>query len=154
MATTVHGTAVLAGVHGILIRGGSGSGKSRLALALIRRGARLVADDRMHLAARGGRLIAIAPAAAHGLIELRGRGPVPVPHERSCVISLVADIVSGNELERLPEDTQMAAVLHGVAIPRQPVPETFEHALELVTAALDVLSEAGNMGLRSARLWG
>lgn len=154
MAETVHATAVLVGVHGILIRGASGSGKSRLALALIRRGGRLVADDRVHLAARGGRLIAIAPAAAHGLIELRGRGPVPVPHERSCVISLVADIVTSQALERMPEDAQMTAVLNGVALPRQPVPEALDHALELVAAALDALPTGGNMGLRSARLWG
>jgi len=154
MAETVHATAVLAGVHGILIRGASGSGKSRLALALIRHGGRLVADDRVHLAARNGRLLAIAPAAAQGLIELRGRGPISVTHERSCVIGLVADIVTTEALERMLEESQMTIVLQGVALPRQPVPNAPDHALALVAAALDALEPGGNMGLRSARVWG
>jgi serine kinase of HPr protein (carbohydrate metabolism regulator) len=154
MRETVHGTAVLIGVQGILIRGPSGAGKSALALALIRTGGRLVADDRVHLAVRGGRLLAIAPAAAHGMIELRGRGPISVPHERSCVIRLVVDIVSSDALERLPEDAQLSLVLHGVALPRQPVPAALDHALELVRAAIGTLPGGGDMGLRSARLWG
>jgi HPr kinase/phosphorylase len=154
MAESVHATAVLAGVHGILIRGAPGSDKSQLALALIGRGGRLVADDRVHLAARNGRLLAIAPAAVHGLVELRGRGPVAVPHERSCVIALIADIVTEEALERLPEAAEMTAVLHGVALPRQPVPNAPDHALALIDAALEAFVRGGDMGLRSARVWG
>jgi serine kinase of HPr protein (carbohydrate metabolism regulator) len=154
MTETLHGTAVLAGVNGILIRGASGSGKSRLALALIERGARLVADDRVHIAARDGRVIASAPDRTAGLIELRGRGLIAVPHERNCVVRLVADIVSEEALDRMPQDDQFTAVLLGIAILRQPVGAVREHALTLVDAALASLSSSGNMGLRSARVWG
>jgi serine kinase of HPr protein (carbohydrate metabolism regulator) len=154
MAETIHATAVLAGANGLLIRGPSGSGKSSLALALIERGARLVADDRVHVAACDGRLVAAAPARISGRLELRGRGLIDVPRERHCVLRLVVDIVSGDALERMPEDDQFTAMLLGIALPRQPVPAAPERALTLVGAALDALSPGGNMGLRSERVWG
>src|SRR4029077_15340497 len=78
---TVHASAVLVGPRAVLIRGPSGSGKSRLALELIemaRTGslpfARLVADDRVHLEAAHGRLLARPAEALAGLIEVRGGG--------------------------------------------------------------------------------
>jgi serine kinase of HPr protein (carbohydrate metabolism regulator) len=154
MAETLHATAVLAGVNGLLIRGPSGSGKSSLALSLIERGARLVADDRVHVAACGGRLVAGAPARISGRIELRGRGLIEVPRERNCVLRLVVDIVSGEALARMPEDDQLTTMLLGIELPRQPVPAATEQALMLVGAALHALSPAGDMGLRTARVWG
>ncbi len=150
MPETVHGTAVLVGAHGVLIRGGSGAGKSMLALALIERGARLIGDDRVTLSVRNGRLIASAPAATGGLIELRGRGPVGRPYERAGVIRLVADIVSDEELERMPEEHQFTAALLDMPLPRQPVPAATEPAIRLIREALAGLSQPGDMGLRSA----
>jgi len=63
MPSTIHASAVLVGARAVLIRGPSGSGKSRLAFDLISaaggpmRFARLVADDRAELEAAGGRLL-------------------------------------------------------------------------------------------------
>ncbi len=78
---TVHASAVLTGSRAMLIRGPAGSGKSRLALALIEaaasgriRFARLVADDRVELTAGHGRLLVRPPPALAGLIEVRGVG--------------------------------------------------------------------------------
>jgi serine kinase of HPr protein (carbohydrate metabolism regulator) len=153
MSETVHGTAVLAGTHGVLIRGASGSGKSMLAFALMERGARLIADDRVHLSACHGRIVASAVAPIAGFFELRGRGIVAVPHERSGVIGLVVDIVSDEALERMPEDDQMMTALLGVALPRQPVPAALERAMMLVEAALGALLPQCNTGLRTARVW-
>jgi serine kinase of HPr protein (carbohydrate metabolism regulator) len=153
MSETAHGTAVLAGVHGTLIRGAPGSGKSMLAFALIERGARLIADDRVHLSACHGRIVASAVAPIAGLLELRGRGIVAVPHERSGVIGLVVDIVSEAALERMPDNDQMTAALLGVALPRQPVPPALERAAMLVEAALAALLPQCNTGLRTARVW-
>jgi serine kinase of HPr protein (carbohydrate metabolism regulator) len=152
MSQTVHGTAVLVGADGVLIRGGPGAGKSILAHALIERGARLIGDDRICLAARNGRLIATAPAAIAGLMELRGRGVVTVPRERFGTIRLVADIVSDEELERMPESDQMTAALLEIVVPRQPVPAAFEPAMRLIRAALAAASKQRNMGLQSARV--
>ena len=83
---TIHASAVLTGARAVLIRGPAGSGKSRLALNLIQaaaRGqlifARLVADDRVHIEAAHGRLIARPPATLAGLLEVRGWGIAQLP---------------------------------------------------------------------------
>lgn len=136
MSETVHGTAVLVGADGVLIRGESGAGKSALALALIERGGRLIADDRLTLSALNDRVVASAPQATLGKIELRGLGVISVPHERSGVIRLVADIVDEEGLERMPEQHQLSTTLVGIALPRQPVPTATDRAVRLVEAAL------------------
>ena len=68
MPPTIHASAVLVGRRAVLIRGPSGSGKSRLALALLQAAqsgalpfARLVADDRALVEACNGRLL-VRPA--------------------------------------------------------------------------------------------
>ncbi len=142
MSETVHATAVLAGAHGLLIRGPSGAGKSMLAAQLIGRGAWLVADDRVHLSACHGRLIASAPAPAAGRLELRGRGILLVPHEQGAVIRLVIDLVEVADLERLPDDAQMCGEILGITLPRQAVPAASGAALVLVEAAIQALSAA------------
>jgi serine kinase of HPr protein (carbohydrate metabolism regulator) len=154
MSETVHGTAVLVGAMGVLIRGASGSGKSALALELIRRGARLIADDRMTLTSVGGRAIATVQNVTAGLIELRGRGVVRVPHERSAVIRLVADIVAAEGLERMPEPSQLTVEILGIALPRQPVPGVPEQAAALVDAALAALSSQPDNGLAQRDTFG
>ncbi len=151
MSETVHASAVLVGAHGVLIRGPSGSGKSMLAHALIERGARFIADDRVCLAACHGRIVASVPASIAGLIELRGRGLMAMPYERVGVIRLVADIVSDEALERMPPDNQLSVALLDIAVPRQPVPSRTELAVRLIGAALAALPQP-NMGLRSAQV--
>jgi hypothetical protein len=97
-STYIHATALAIGEAGILIRGPSGAGKSRLALELIaeatRNGlfARLVGDDRIALAARGGRLIAHGHAAIAGQIESRGEGILDLGYEPAAVIRLILDL--------------------------------------------------------------
>ena len=159
MSETVHGTAVLFGADGVLIRGASGSGKSALALQLIRQGGRLIADDRLTLSRCHGRLVASAPFATAGLIELRGRGLVKVPHERSGVVRLVVDIVAEDEadsegLERMPEAHQLTAELLGIALPCQPVPAVTERAVVLVEAALGAVSSQPDRGLANRDSFG
>jgi hypothetical protein len=73
------------------------------------------------------------------MLELRGRGIVRVPHERSAVIRLVLDIVDESALARLPEADHLSAALLGVQLPRQPVPAAPAQALMLVDAALAAL---------------
>jgi len=152
MSETVHATAVLVGSDGVLIRGESGAGKSALALALIEAGARLIADDRLTLSACHDRLVATAPQATLGMIELRGRGVINVPHERSGIIRLVADIVRDEGLERMPEAHQLTASLLGIALPRQPVPAAIDRAVRLLKAALGASKLRPDLGLRSGQV--
>ena len=88
----LHGTCVAVAGHGLLLRGPSGVGKSRLALHMMALGARLVADDMVEIVRQEAwqevRLIVRCPPAGRGLIEARGlgllnadpAGPVPLAH--------------------------------------------------------------------------
>jgi serine kinase of HPr protein (carbohydrate metabolism regulator) len=121
--TTIHAAAVLMGARAVLIRGAAGAGKSRLALMLLQAApqgplmfARLVADDRVHVAAAHGRLIAWAPPALAGLIEIRGLGICRVLHEAVAVVSLVVDL--GAASERMPQAGTAETVIEGITLPR------------------------------------
>jgi HPr kinase/phosphorylase len=121
---TVHASAVLVGARAVLIRGPSGSGKSRLALELIaaaRTGllpfARLVADDRVHLEVAGGRLLARPAEALVGLIEVRGAGLLRLAYETSAVVGFVVDLAAA-DASRLPDAAERRADIEGVQLPR------------------------------------
>ena len=123
-AAAVHASCVAVGEAGILIRGASGSGKSRLAREILASAgasasafARLVSDDRVRLESRSGRLIARAVPAIAGRIEMRGLGLISVPYERAVVIRLVVDVASEHG-ERLPDDANNAVEVCGVTLPR------------------------------------
>lgn len=152
MSETVHATAVLAGSDGVLIRGDSGAGKSTLAGMLIGRGARLVADDSVHLSACHGRLIATAPALTAGRLELRGRGILACAYEPTAVIRVVVDLVDPAALERLPDHSQLSVMILRVTLPRQPVPAMSATALMLVDAALGALAALPSTTLRRLRV--
>jgi serine kinase of HPr protein (carbohydrate metabolism regulator) len=138
---TVHASAVLTGATAVLIRGPSGSGKSRLALALIEtagrgalRFARLVADDRAALAAAAGRLLVRPAPALAGLIEVRGLGIRRLPHEPVAAVGLVVDLASP-DAARLPETGADMTEILGVSLPRIPLGSGID-ALAVVMAAL------------------
>ncbi len=89
---TVHGTVIAGPQRAVLIVGAAGSGKSALALDLMARGARLVADDRVRIEPRDGQLIASAPDTLRGLVELRGIGIGRVIPRPYAALSLVVDL--------------------------------------------------------------
>ena len=90
IAKQVHATCVSLYGAGLIIRGPSGAGKSDLALRLIDRGARLVADDRVDLLVSDNGVIARAPETLAGLLEVRGLGILRVPVLVHNVIRAVA----------------------------------------------------------------
>jgi serine kinase of HPr protein (carbohydrate metabolism regulator) len=123
-APTIHASAVLVGARAVLIRGPAGSGKSRLALALIQNGGsaalsftRLVGDDRVHVEAAHGRLLVRPAEALAGLIEVRGVGIRRLPYEPLAVAGLVVDLAAVDS-ERLPACGSVVAEVAGVALPR------------------------------------
>jgi serine kinase of HPr protein (carbohydrate metabolism regulator) len=82
-------TCVAVQGRALLIDGGSGSGKSSLALALIDRGAVLVGDDGVALRAEAGVLLASPAPATRGLIEVRGVGLVPMAAAQDVPVALL-----------------------------------------------------------------
>ena len=124
MTPTIHASAVLIGHRGFLIRGPSGSGKSRLVLALLQNATsdftRLVGDDRIHLETAHGRLLMRPAKALEGLIEVRGAGIVRLPYEPVAVASLVIDL-GVPDVARLPQETEFDTAIDGVALARLPV---------------------------------
>ena len=120
---SVHACAVVVGEVCVLIRGPSGAGKSAATMALIElakmRGqfARLVADDRVRLETRGGRLVASPHPAIAGRIERRGQGIGAAPHLPRAVVALVVDLV-GADAPRLPEPGELWTQIEGLRVPR------------------------------------
>ncbi|WP_417810477.1 HPr kinase/phosphorylase [Thalassospira alkalitolerans] len=115
--TQIHANCVALGPHAILLRGPSGSGKSNLALRLIRAGGRLVSDDRTDLSAQDGKLIATSPALIARLCEVRGIGIVRgLAYQGAGDVRVIFDLVADPaEIERMP-DPQSEAFC-GISIP-------------------------------------
>jgi HPr kinase/phosphorylase len=121
---TIHATCISWGGCGILIRGASGSGKSRLAHFLINRAplfeikAGLVGDDRIVLEKRENALFASVPEAIAGLLEVRGLGLIRLPYLEETRLGLVIDILPEAEVSRLPAPEDLCTQLEGVSLPR------------------------------------
>jgi len=120
----VHGTCVALGRRGALLRGSPGSGKSDLALrfmALPGDGALqplLVADDQVWVeASANGTLMASPPQTIAGKIEARGLGIVEVPFLAEVQLVLVCDLVSENDVPRMPPEPWERTVIAGVPLP-------------------------------------
>ncbi len=76
--TTEHGVLLEIYGQGVMITGDSGVGKSEVAMELIMRGHRLVADDAVDLRRISNQLIGAAPEMIRYYMELRGIGVIDV----------------------------------------------------------------------------
>jgi len=121
--STIHASAVLIGPKAVLIRGPSGSGKSRLAWDLLQAAvtgalpfARLVADDRAHLEVHANRLLVRPAQPLAGMLEIHGLGIRRLTFEPVAVVGLVIDLAA-EDAARHPDPGKMAG-LAGVAVPR------------------------------------
>ncbi|MBP0582420.1 HPr kinase/phosphatase C-terminal domain-containing protein [Labrys sp. LIt4] len=147
---TVHATCFVLDGRGILLRGASGAGKSRIALHFIEtasahgRQARLVGDDRVYLEPAEDRLIASVPASIAGLIERRATGLRDAGIERidwqpSVPVGLVVDILDDDAEIAIPSKKIRHIRLKGVDLPYLPVPRDFQQAVALIEAILPQL---------------
>ena len=139
--STIHASAVLVGAKAVLIRGPSGSGKSRLAWDLVQAAeqgilpfARLVVDDRAFVEAQGGRLLVRPAPTLAGMIEIYGLGVRQLPYEPLAAVGLVADLAAP-DADRMPPDEAGKAIICGVTLPRLSVARGMA-ALPLVLAWL------------------
>lgn len=138
-APSIHASCVRIGEHGVLIRGPSGAGKSLLALRLILDPPRalphaeLVADDRVRLEVAHAALIARAPDALAGIIEVRHLGLRRVPHLFSVKVNMVVDLAA-QDAARLPEPAAERVTLDGITVSRIAIPAGADAALLLAAA--------------------
>jgi serine kinase of HPr protein (carbohydrate metabolism regulator) len=140
-SASVHASAVKVGERAVLIRGPSGSGKSRLAFDLILAGrsgllppAILVGDDRVRFDTAGGELAVRPVRPLAGLIEIWGLGIRRCDFVEHAAVGLVVDLAAA-DAERLPPPEALRVSIFGVEIPRIPVGRDVS-PLPLVVAAL------------------
>jgi serine kinase of HPr protein (carbohydrate metabolism regulator) len=107
------------------LRGPPGAGKSDLALRflfLARRGPAaldppaLVADDQVCIRRDGDRVLASAPKATNGMMEVRGLGIVGAKPAGEAELVLVVDLVEPGLVERLPSSA-LTVQIRGVSLP-------------------------------------
>jgi HPr kinase/phosphorylase len=147
---SVHASAVKVGNCAVLIRGPSGSGKSRLAFGLLLAGrsgqippARLVGDDRVHLLPVDGKLIVRPAPALAGLIEVRGLGIQNCDFVNEAIVGLVVDL-DADDAERLPKAEALRVRTLGIELPRIPVGRGFT-GLSLVIAGLTMTANSSSI---------
>lgn len=128
MTSNLHASCVSIGGEGVLLLGKSGSGKSDLALRLIEAGAKLVADDRVEIRARGKKLVASAPAKLKGKLEMHGVGIVTMPSKDKVVLVLAVSMVGRDAVERHPDPSSFDC--EGLQLPL-----LFLHAFDVATPA-------------------
>jgi HPr kinase/phosphorylase len=118
---SLHGVAVALGDIGLLIRGRSGTGKSRFAAGLIADrslgASRLVADDRVLIARHDDRLIARPHPLIAGLIEIRGVGISRANALDAVVLRAVVDLEDSHP-QRLPENDDTSVEILGINLPK------------------------------------
>ena len=110
----IHASSVAIDGRGVLLMGGSGAGKSDLALRLIDRGALLISDDYTDCRLRDGQLFAYPPATIAGKMEVRYLGVVPMPHVHDVPVALAIRL--DDKPLRMPDETIHIDIL-GVSLP-------------------------------------
>ena len=147
----LHATCLDIDGMGVLIQGRPGAGKSDLALRLIDepgtgilgrppKTARLVADDQVVIRRLAAGLIASPPEKLQGLIEIRGLGILKIPNCPETILRLIVTLKRMDDIERLPEPTDMMGKILGTWLPRIFLDPRSASAPARLRAALDALS--------------
>ena len=135
----VHASSVALDGRAILITGASGSGKSDLALRLIDRRFTLVSDDQTLVRRDGDRLIASAPPAIRGKLEIRGIGIIEMETASDVPVALLVELTS--DIQRLPDDSRERPIL-GISLPLVTIDAKTASAAAKVALALDRFGRA------------
>jgi HPr kinase/phosphorylase len=159
--TSIHGVLVEIKGMGVLITGNSGIGKSETALALVHRGHRLIADDRVDVFQKDHQtLVGEAPKILKHLMEIRGIGIIDVMDlfgvgaiKDHNAINLVINLVNWDgkaNYDRLgfAEDTKEIC---GVSIPQITIPVKVGRNLEIIIEVAAMNFRAKKMGYDAAK---
>ena len=100
----IHASCVRWQNKGILLIGNSGQGKSTGALALIEKGAALVADDYVELNPKEDKILATCPTTTAGKLEARGVGIVSMDFLPQTSVDLIIDCKADfKSVPRMPD---------------------------------------------------
>ena len=159
--TSVHGVLVDIYGMGVLIQGDSGIGKSETALELVKRGHRLVADDRVDVYAKDEGTLWGEPAEIllH-LLEIRGVGIIDVMSlygasavRNSSQVQLaiyLENFEDGKVFDRLGNGNEEVE-LQGVKIPRVRIPVKTGRNVSVVIEAAAMNYRAKQMGFDATK---
>lgn len=153
---SIHGVLVDINGVGVLITGDSGVGKSETALELVRRGHRLVADDRVEVYARDEQtLVGSAPAILDHLMEIRGIGIIDVMNLYGAGAIMESDVINYIvHLETWSPDAQFdrlgnrgdTQTIQGVIIPKASIPVKTGRNLAIIIESAAMNYRAETMG--------
>lgn len=111
---SVQAACVAVNGRAVLIESRSDEARIDLALRMIDRNAVLVADDCTICQRQDGALLASAPAASRGRIEIRGLGIVELSHAERVPVDLLVVILDSPP--RFPEDVRKRRIA-GIDVP-------------------------------------
>ena len=160
--TSVHGVLMDIYGMGVLIQGDSGIGKSETGLELVKRGHRLVADDRVDIYAKDEVTLWGEPAEIlRHLLEIRGVGIIDVMslYGASAVkdssqvqIAVLENYDTQKTFDRLGNDTEELEVA-GVRIPRIRIPVKTGRNISVVIEAAAMNYRAKQMGYDATKIF-
>lgn len=159
--TSVHGVLIDIYGMGVLIQGDSGIGKSETGLELVKRGHRLVADDRVDVYAKDEETLWGEPAEIlRHLLEIRGVGIIDVMSlygasavRNSSQVQLsiyLENFEQGKEFDRLGNGNEEIE-LQGVKIPRVRIPVKTGRNVSVVIEAAAMNHRAKQMGFDATK---
>ena len=161
--TSVHGVLMDIYGMGVLIQGDSGIGKSETGLELVKRGHRLVADDRVDIYAKDEVTLWGEPAEIlRHLLEMRGVGIIDVmslygasavkDSSQVQIAVYLENYDTQKTFDRLGNDTEELEVA-GVRIPRIRIPVKTGRNISVVIEAAAMNYRAKQMGYDATKIF-
>ena len=161
--TSVHGVLMDIYGMGVLIQGDSGIGKSETGLELVKRGHRLVADDRVDIYAKDEMTLWGEPAEIlRHLLEIRGVGIIDVmslygasavkDSSQVQIAVYLENYDSHKAFDRLGNNAEELEIA-GVGIPRIRIPVKTGRNISVVIEAAEMNYRAKEMGFDATKIF-